>query len=160
VANSEYNWQANIQIVANRTFVQFAIIDDPLVHGPEQMTTYYVNGSSFKPDSEDYEVEQPYYVKINHDKAIEHGRNSYVKNELFYYLTNQNSPGEKMSYIIKQGQDEGAQHSCKSKKLGICVNNILSNHDVWCQTKKNFKVNTLIDIYQTVSVHRDQYALL
>ena len=67
------------------------------------MTTYYVNGSSFKPDSEDYEVEQPYYVKINHDKAIEHGRNSYVKNELFYYLTNKNSPSEKMSYIIKQG---------------------------------------------------------
>ena len=44
-----------------------------------------------------------YYVKINHDKAIEHGRNSYVKNELFYYLTNKNNPSEKMSYIIKQG---------------------------------------------------------
>lgn len=98
------------------------------------MTTYYVNGQSFKPDSVDYEVEKPYYIKIGQDKIIEHGRNSYVKNELFYYLTSKNNIDEKMSYIVKLSTDEDGQPKCKSKKLGITVKASISSHDVWCQT--------------------------
>ena len=33
IEDSLYNWQSNIKVSANRTFTQFAIIDDPLIHG-------------------------------------------------------------------------------------------------------------------------------
>ena len=43
-----------------------------------------MNGTSFSKKDNKKRLSDPFYNLIAHDVHLEHGRNSYVKNEMFY----------------------------------------------------------------------------
>jgi hypothetical protein len=62
---------------------------------------------------------------------LEHGRNAYVKNELFYtQISKENS--ERRVFALKE--DSSDHHiNVSLKDIKIPHENILSKHDVWMQ---------------------------
>ena len=66
-------------MAANKNRDQFAIISSPDQNGFNSNATYYVNGKGFVDKGK-----EPYYIKIASDYYIDHGRNSHIKDELFY----------------------------------------------------------------------------
>ena len=141
ITSSKYQWQSNIEVSSNRTFDQFAIINAPRESGLNQQTTYYVNGSSYKEknleDGQD-ELEVPYYVKMPNDCTISHGRNSYIKNELYYYLNKHSQNEGLLSYCLRLNRKDPNN---RVKQFNIQIKNFISKHDVWLQQKKNHKDN-------------------
>ena len=121
VTLSKFNWENNISIAANRLFDQFAIIDNPHILGPKQMVTYYVNGIHFKKQED--QLNHPYYIKINHDCFLQHGRNSYVKNELFYTLFKR-ATNERQTILVKTTDYDACK--CVSQNIRLDNSNILS----------------------------------
>ena len=102
--NAPYNWEDNISISANRLFDAFAIIDNPRIISPNHLNSYYVNGSSFSnPDGKN--LNNPKYEIITHDCYLEHGRNAYVKNDLFYIQTMRQSHEKKTMCVIPNPPD-------------------------------------------------------
>ena len=68
------------------------------------MNSYYVNGSQFsKKDGKNLNV--PFYEIIPHDCYLEHGRNAYVKNELFVIQTMRQSFEKKTLSVVPNPVD-------------------------------------------------------
>lgn len=101
-------------------------------------------------------MEIPYLVKIPNNCTVTHGRNAFLKNELFYDI-NRNGETRTMCLRIDHVQEER-----RVKPFSIGVSNYLSTPDNYLMTAKKKSGNqNYIDICQNISVQKgDQYALL
>ena len=83
ILTQKFNWEHNITISANRLFDTFALINAPEdTEGHASANTYYINGPKF--DNEDISNHIPYFVKVPNDCRITHGRNAFIKTEVYY----------------------------------------------------------------------------
>lgn len=143
----KFNWEINISVSANRLFDQFAFISAP----PDTLwlassNTYYITGPKFFRNTQNHH-EVPYYIKLRNDCKIYHGRNAFLKQELFY---DQHQNGEVRTVCLRIDHKEEAQ---KVKPMNILISNHLSKHDSWLlNAKKKSRNNLVIDIFQAISV--------
>lgn len=136
----------NISISANRLFDSFAFINSPAdTEWLASSNTYYINGPQFIQEEGRQEI--PYFIKIPNDCKITHGRNAFLKTELFYDLSRS---GETKTFCLRIDHAEAAK---RVKPMNILISNNLSLHDSWLlNAKKKSKNKVLIDICQTISV--------
>jgi hypothetical protein len=151
----KFNWELNITVSANRLFDTFALINAP----PDtdwlaSANTYYINGPKF--EKEDGENDIPYFLKMPNDCKITHGRNAFIKTEVYY---DQYRGGETKTFCLRMDHSEVEK---RVKPMNIMISNNLSVHDSWILVaKKKYQYKGLIDICQSISVQKgDQYALL
>lgn len=92
------------------------------------------------------------------DCNIRHGRNSFIKPELYYDLSRN---GETKTVCLRPAHPDFYK---RVKPFNITIKNNLSIHDSWLlEAKKNVDENTIVDfdICQCINVSKgDQYGLL
>jgi hypothetical protein len=95
-------------------------------------------------------MEIPYFKKITNDCKVTHGRNSHIKDEIYFDLFRGNST--KTICIRMDNQDLYK----RVLPMAITVQNNLSKHDSWLTaTKIKGTLTGMMDICQTISVDQD-----
>jgi hypothetical protein len=102
-----------------------------------------------------YVLDVPYFAKLPGDAVVKHSRNANIKDQVFYDVIKNN---EKKTYCLRLDHHDPKQ---RVVLVRITVNNYSSQPDVWLHYKKNFKTNSIEEIFQSVHVTRgDQTAVL
>ena len=147
---------------ANRKFDQYAFINFPQDPNEFSQCTYYVHGPKFKDmldqkslKQSNYILDVPYFAKLPSDATVQHTRNSLIKDQMFYDIVRN---GEIKTYCLRL---DHADPKCKVMSPKIVINQFVSQVDVWLHYKKNYKDNTIDEMFQTVHVTKgDQAAVL
>ena len=72
-------------------------------------SSYFVNGNAYKKKNIEvgaYELEVPYFFQISNDCKITHGRNAFIKNQLFYCIKKDTTSKGIQSYCLRLKDDD------------------------------------------------------
>lgn len=106
------------------------------------------------------ELDIPYYIQIPKGCYVEHGRNAHIKDELYYYqhIKNPKDVNEVKTVCLRLTTKDIKKQMNASQ---IIIKNNTQKHDVWLHGDQITEMSPVIDIFQTISVQReDQAALL